>query len=56
VVKLGTFALTGVAADQIRLGMSLPFLPNNVPGGIEPADPMIEVRSAAYPMSFGERQ
>jgi catalase len=32
------------------------FAPNNVPPGIEPVDPMIEVRSAAYPISFGERQ
>jgi catalase len=55
-VKLGTLTLTGMAADQIGLDKSLLFLPNNVPGGIEPADPMIEVRSAAYPVSFGERQ
>jgi catalase len=45
-----------MAADPIELSKSLLFLPNNVPVGIEPADPMIEVRSAAYPISFGERQ
>jgi catalase len=55
-VKLGTLTLTGMAADQEGLSTSLLFLPNNVPDGIEPADPMIEVRSAAYPISFGERQ
>ncbi|MGC1639313.1 MAG: catalase family peroxidase, partial [Pseudolabrys sp.] len=55
-VKLGTLTITEVAADQERLSRSLLFLPNNVPPGIEPVDPMIEVRSAAYPISFGERQ
>jgi catalase len=55
-VKLGTLTLTGKPADQEGLSKSLLFLPNNVPDGIEPADPMIDVRSAAYPISFSERQ
>ena len=55
-VKLGTLSITGMAADQAGLSKSLLFLPNNVPDGIEPADPMIEVRSEAYPISFSERQ
>lgn len=55
-VKLGTLTITGMAADQEGLSRSLLFLPNNVPDGIEPDDPMIEVRSAAYPISFSERQ
>jgi catalase len=55
-VKLGTLAITGVAADQAGLTKSLVFLPSNVPAGIEPLDPMINVRSAAYAISFGERQ
>ena len=55
-VKLGTLTITGMAADQEGLSKSLLFLPNNVPDGIEPADPMIDVRSAAYPISFSERQ
>jgi catalase len=55
-VKLGTLTLTGKPADQDGLSKSLLFLPNNVPDGIEPADPMIDVRSAAYPISFSERQ
>ena len=55
-VKLGTLSITGMAADQEGLSKSLLFLPNNVPDGIEPADPMIDVRSAAYPISFSERQ
>ena len=55
-VKLGTLTITGMAADQEGLSRGLLFLPNNVPAGIEPVDPMIDVRSAAYPFSFGERQ
>jgi catalase len=55
-VKLGTLTITGMAADQEGMDKSLLFLPGNVPDGIEPADPMIEVRSNAYPISFGERQ
>jgi catalase len=55
-VKLGTLTITGMAPDQEGLSKSLLFLPNNIPDGIEAADPMIEVRGAAYPISFGERQ
>jgi catalase len=53
---LADLAVAGMAADQEGLSKSLLFLPNNVPDGIEAADPMIDVRSAAYPISFGERQ
>jgi catalase len=55
-VKLGTLTITGMAADQVGLSRSLLLLPSNVPAGVEPVDPMIDVRSAAYPISFGERQ
>ena len=55
-MKLGTLTITGMAADQEHLSKSLLFLPNNIPDGIEPVDPMIEVRGAAYPIAFGERQ
>ncbi len=55
-VKLGTITLDRVAADQPGLDKALLFLPSTVPAGIAPADPMIDVRSAAYPVSFGERQ
>jgi len=54
--KLGTLTITGMATNQEGLSKSLLFLPNNVPPGIEPVDPMINVRGAAYPISFGERQ
>lgn len=55
-VKLGTFTIERVAQDQAALEKSLLFLPSNVPASIEPADPMIEIRSAAYAVSFGDRQ
>ena len=54
--EAGVLTLTGMAADQEGMSKSLLFLPNNVPDGIDPADPMIDVRSAAYPISFSERQ
>ncbi|QYE36945.1 catalase family peroxidase [Polymorphobacter sp. PAMC 29334] len=55
-IKLGTITITKLSTDQARDDKRLIFLPNNVPAGIAPADPMIAVRSAAYPISFGERQ
>ena len=55
-VRLGTLTVERVARDQSALGKTLLFLPSNVPAGIEPADPMIQIRSAAYPISFGDRQ
>lgn len=54
VEKLGTITITGVA-DQ-TIDSSLMFLPGQMPDGIEIADPMLEIRDAAYPISFGERQ
>ena len=55
-VKLGTLTVEHVAQNQSALEKTLLFLPSNVPAGIEPADPMIQIRSAAYPVSFGDRQ
>ncbi len=55
-VKLGTLTITRLGANQAALDKALMFLPNNVPDGIAVADPMIDVRSAAYPVSFSERQ
>lgn len=55
-VKLGALSITRVASDQGALDKTTIFLPSNVPAGIEPADPMIDFRSAAYPISFGNRQ
>ena len=55
-VLLGTITIDRLAADQPGLDKALIFLPGNVPAGISPADPMVEVRTAAYPVSFAERQ
>ena len=45
-----------MTADAAAADKALIFLPGSVPGGIEAADPMIALRNAAYPISFGERQ
>jgi catalase len=55
-VKLGTITISGLVADQPATDKVTMFIPNNVPAGIEPADPMLTIRSAAYPISFAGRQ
>ncbi|MEO8937337.1 MAG: catalase family peroxidase [Burkholderiaceae bacterium] len=55
-VKLGTLTIDHAVANQEAASKALLFLPSRVPAGIEPADPMIGVRSAAYPISFSGRQ
>jgi catalase len=54
-VKLGTVTITALDA-QPATDRALLFLPGRLPSGIEAADPMIAMRSAAYPVSYGERQ
>ncbi|MCK1716543.1 catalase family peroxidase [Bradyrhizobium sp. 141] len=53
--ELGTLSLTRIVADDAA-DKSLLFLPNALPTGIEAADPTIEARGEAYPVSFGRRQ
>jgi len=55
-VKLGTITVERVVEDQSRTDKSFVFMPSNVPEGIEVADPMVDFRTAAYAVSFGERQ
>jgi catalase len=55
-IKLGTISIDRMSTDQAGDDKKLVFIPANVPNGIAPADPMIAVRAAAYPISFGERQ
>ena len=55
-VKLGTVTLTSVDPDQAKTDKGLLFLPGQLPSGIESDDPMIAMRNAAYPISFGARQ
>lgn len=55
-VKLGTFTLTRSPADPEAAQRALLFLPGQPHPGVEPADPMLVLRNAAYPISFRERQ
>ncbi len=55
-VKLGTLTIDRPVADQAAASRALLFLPSRVPPGIEPADPMVARRTAAYPISFAARQ
>lgn len=55
-VKLGSVSVTSAIATQAADDKRLIFLPGNLPVGIESADPMIGMRNAAYPISFGQRQ
>lgn len=55
-IKLGTFAITGQPADPDEVAQKLLFLPGQPHEGVEPADPMLVLRNAAYPISFDERQ
>jgi catalase len=55
-VKLGTLTIDKFEADQVKVSHDLLFLPGNIPAEIEIADPMLAVRTDAYPISFGERQ
>ena len=55
-VKLGMISVERMASQSADTDRATLFIPSNVPAGIETADPMLDVRSAAYPISFGERQ
>lgn len=54
-VRLGTLTLTDIADDPALDRQTL-FLPGQAHEGIESADPMLTLRNAAYPLSFGARQ
>lgn len=55
-VKLGSFNLTRRPADSDAAQKALLFLPGKSHPGVEPADAMLVLRNAAYPISFAERQ
>jgi catalase len=55
-VELGTISITHAVVDNDAAQRKLLFLPNALPAGIEPEDPMINARSAAYPISYSHRQ
>jgi catalase len=54
-VELGVIEIDKVDADSATAERALIFQPTAMPAGIEPADPMISARSAAYAVSFGRR-
>ena len=53
-VSLGTISIAASVGDDAA-NSKLVFMPNAVPTGIEPADPMIADRAAAYAVSFARR-
>ncbi|HKT34708.1 MAG TPA: catalase family peroxidase [Nitrospira sp.] len=54
-VELGTITITKAVADSQAAERKLLFVPGALVPGIEPADPMIAVRSAAYIVSLSRR-
>ena len=54
-ILLGTIEINKVSSNTPEEDRALAFSPNNIPTGIEAADPMINFRSAAYPISVAER-
>lgn len=55
-ILLGTISITKLASNTVEQDKALFFIPNNIPDGIETADPMLDFRSKAYPISVKERQ
>lgn len=55
-VKLGRITIAKPTDDQNAADKSTLFLPGQKHLGIEPADPMIDLRNKAYPISFSGRQ
>jgi catalase len=55
-LKLGTITIDKFETDQVKASHDLLFLPGNIPTEIEIVDPMLTVRTGAYPISFSERQ
>jgi len=51
-VEIGVIEITEVVPDSDAAERVLIFLPAELPAGIEPADPMIQARSAAYIVSY----
>ena len=55
-VFLGTIEIKKLAPNTTEEDKALSFSPNNIPDGIETADPMLNFRSRAYPISVRGRQ
>lgn len=55
-VLLGIIEIKKLADNTAAGDKALSFTPNNIPEGIETADPMLDFRSKAYPISVKARQ
>jgi catalase len=55
-VLLGVVIIKTLSPNTPEEDKSLSFMPNNIPDGIKTADPMLDFRSTAYPISVKERQ
>ncbi|KQP80302.1 hypothetical protein ASF57_18135 [Methylobacterium sp. Leaf117] len=55
-ITLGVITIDKAVENTPERDRALLFMPGDVPPGIGIADPMLAVRNAAYPVSFGERQ
>jgi catalase len=55
IADIGLIEVTKVVPDNDAAERALLFLPAQLPEGIEPADPMIQFRNAAYVISYGRR-
>jgi catalase len=54
-VLLGTITIKQITPNTTAEDKALSFIPNNIPDGIQTADPMLNFRSKAYPISVNER-
>jgi catalase len=55
-VPLGVITIDKLAANTVAEDQALAYSPLNLPAGIKPADPMLEFRSRAYPISVHDRR
>ncbi|MDQ1253306.1 MAG: catalase [Euryarchaeota archaeon] len=55
IVEIGVIEVTKAVPDSEAVERALLFRPAQLPAGIEPADPMIQARNAAYIVSYGRR-
>ena len=55
-ILLGIIEIRSLADNTETGDKALSFSPNNIPPGIETADPMLNFRSKAYPISVSQRQ
>jgi catalase len=55
-ILLGVIEIKHASSNTAQEDKALSFSPNNIPDGIETADPMLDFRSKAYPISVKGRQ